>query len=83
MQKNMKIKDEHGQILVSRALDPRKIISWKILKMSGDFQPNKTQFLGELSKQFGFTGVSNSQSIAEIRWIPIQMAGPHVVGHEF
>ena len=27
MQKNMKIKDEHGQILVSRALDPRKMIS--------------------------------------------------------
>ena len=27
MQKNMKINDEHGQILVSRALDPRKMIS--------------------------------------------------------
>ena len=27
MQKNMKIKDEHGQILVSGALNPRKIIS--------------------------------------------------------
>ena len=27
MQKNMKMQDEHGQILVSGALDPRKMIS--------------------------------------------------------
>ena len=27
MQKHMKIKDEHGQMLVSRALDPRNMIS--------------------------------------------------------
>ena len=27
MEKNMKMQDEHGQILVSGALDPRKMIS--------------------------------------------------------
>ena len=27
MEKNMKMQDEHGQIWVSRALDPRKMIS--------------------------------------------------------
>ena len=27
MGKNMKMQDEHGQILVSEALDPRKLIS--------------------------------------------------------
>ena len=27
LEKNMKIQDEHGQIVVSRALDPRKMIS--------------------------------------------------------
>ena len=27
MQKNMKLQDEHGSILVSGALDPRKMIS--------------------------------------------------------
>ena len=43
-EKNMKIQDEHGQILVSGALDPRKMISQKIPKISGGFQPKKTIF---------------------------------------
>ena len=41
MQKNMKMQDEHGRILVSAALDPRKMISSKIPKVSGGFQPKK------------------------------------------
>ena len=37
----MKMQDDHGQILVSRALDPRKMISPKIPKKSGVFSPKK------------------------------------------
>ena len=45
--KNMKMQDEHGQILVSRALDPRKMISPKILKYLACFRPNTNQSLRE------------------------------------
>ena len=37
----MNMEDEHGQILVSGALNPRKMISPKIPKISGGVQPNK------------------------------------------
>ena len=39
MGKNMKMQDEHGQIFVSGALDPRKMISEKIPEISGGVQP--------------------------------------------
>ena len=38
---NMNMQDEHGQIWVSGALDPRKMISLKIPKKSGGFQAKK------------------------------------------
>ena len=40
MQKNMKMQDGQGRILVSGALDPRKMISPKILKTSARVQLN-------------------------------------------
>ena len=42
------------------------------------FSAQKIKFLKELSKKFGLAGVENSLSIAEIQWIPIQMAWPHI-----
>ena len=67
MGKNMKIQNEHGQMLLSGALDPRKLISYKIPKKIWGCSPSKTQFLAELLEQFGLAGVSSSQSIAEMR----------------
>ena len=45
MEKNMKLQDEHGQSLVSGALDPRKMISKKIPNISGFFQLKKNIFV--------------------------------------
>ena len=61
--KNMKIKHGHGQILVSGALDPRKMISQKIPEKSEVFSLKNRIFRGI----FGLAGVENSWSIAEIR----------------
>ena len=44
MQKNLKMQDEHGQILVSGALDLWKMIPPKIPKISGGVQPKKHRF---------------------------------------
>ncbi len=47
MQNNIKIQDEHGQILVSGALNPRKTIYEQILKISGGLQPKKPNNYGK------------------------------------
>ena len=47
MEKNMKMQDEHGQILVSGALDPRKMISPKIPKNIQRLSSQKNQKLKE------------------------------------
>ena len=39
--KNMKLQDDHGQISISGALDPRKMISKKIPQKYGGVQPTK------------------------------------------
>ena len=50
MQKNMKMQDEHGQILVSGALDPRKMISPKIPRVSSCLFSPKAKQLGKHRK---------------------------------
>ena len=50
IEKIMKMQSEFGQIWVSGALDPRKMISNKIPKKSGFFQPKKPIFYRNYQK---------------------------------
>ena len=50
MERNMKIQHEQGLILVSRALDPRKMISSKIPENVQGGSAQQTQFVQEISE---------------------------------
>ena len=54
MEKIMKMQDEHGQILVSRALDPRKMISPKVPETSGIFPSKKPKPGGNMGPSLLF-----------------------------
>ena len=50
MGKNMKMQDEHGQISIPGALDPRKMISYKFPNKSGFFSSKNRMFKGIIGK---------------------------------